>query len=100
MNEKRGHQDPASELGSPAALGTRVAGDADALLTAEDVARLLSVDVSWVRAQTRAGAIPVVALPGRWRRYRRASVVAWVEKLERPGRPVRLRSVPPPKGPA
>jgi excisionase family DNA binding protein len=40
----------------------------DRLLTANEVAALLSVPVSWVRESTRSGAIPVVQL-GRYRRY-------------------------------
>jgi excisionase family DNA binding protein len=39
----------------------------DRLLTADEVAELLSVPVSWVRESTRSGAIPVVEL-GRDRR--------------------------------
>jgi excisionase family DNA binding protein len=93
MNEER-RRSAAPETGSLADLGATVAGGLDALLTAEDVAWLLAVDVSWVRAQTRAGTIPVVALPGRWRRYRRSAVLAWIEACEQPARPVRLRSVP------
>jgi excisionase family DNA binding protein len=70
------------------------AGDPDALMDAEGVAQLLHVDLSWVRSATREGVIPSVPL-GRWRRYRRSSVLAWVEQLEQPGRPVRLRSASP-----
>ena len=66
----------------------------DPLMTAHEIAELLNVKVSWVRSATREGKIPTVPL-GRWPRYRRASVLAWVEQLERPGRPVRLRSVKP-----
>lgn len=63
----------------------------DRLLTAEEVADLLNVKVSWVRSATREGALPSVPL-GRWRRYRLSSVLAWVEQCEHPGRPVGLRS--------
>jgi hypothetical protein len=94
MNEKRRHQDAVSELGSPAALTKTVAADPDALLDAQAVADLLAVDVSWVRSAAREGAIPSIPL-GRWRRYRRASVLAWLDQLEQPGRPTRLRSVSP-----
>ena len=62
----------------------------DRLLTASDVAELLSVPVSWVRESTRSGAIPCVEL-GRYRRYRLADVEAWLELCSRPGRPVALR---------
>jgi len=34
----------------------------DRLLTADEVAAMLSVPVSWVRESTRSGAIPVVEL--------------------------------------
>jgi excisionase family DNA binding protein len=66
----------------------------DRLLTAEEVADLLGVHVSWVRSQTREGVIPSVPL-GRWRRYRRSSVLAWLEQQETPGRPAKLRTVHP-----
>jgi excisionase family DNA binding protein len=62
----------------------------DRLLTADEVAELLSVPVSWVRESTQSGAIPVVEL-GRDRRYRRDEVLAWLEACSRPGRPVALR---------
>ena len=62
----------------------------DRLLTAAEVADLLAVPVSWVRESTRSGAMPVVEL-GRYRRYRRDEVTAWLEACSRPGRPVSLR---------
>ena len=49
-----------------------------------------NVPVSWVRESTRSGAIPVVEL-GRYRRYRQADVLAWLESCSRPGRPVALQ---------
>lgn len=57
----------------------------DRLLTASDVAALLNVPVRWVRERTRAGDIPCVRL-GRYVRYRRDSVVQWVEETEQGGR--------------
>ncbi len=67
----------------------------DVLLDAQAVADLLSVPLSWVRASTRSNTIPHLYI-GRYPRYRRSSVLDWVESLERPGRPgVRLRSVSP-----
>ncbi len=63
------------------------------LLTADEVAELLAVPVSWVRESTRSGAMPHVEL-GRYRRYRREDVDAWLESCSRPGRPVALRSRP------
>jgi excisionase family DNA binding protein len=53
----------------------------DRLLTAADVAELLSVPVSWVREHTRSGRIPHVQL-GRYVRYRRETVVGWVGEQE------------------
>lgn len=66
----------------------------DRLLTAAEVAELLSVPVSWVREATRSGAIPHVRL-GRYVRYREADVLAWLEECSRPGRPVALRKFQP-----
>ncbi len=60
------------------------------LMTAAEVAELLSVPVSWVRESTRSGAIPHIQL-GRYRRHRQADVLAWLELCSKPGRPVALR---------
>jgi excisionase family DNA binding protein len=65
----------------------------DRLLDAHEVAELLHVPVSWVRESTRSGAIPHVEL-GRYKRYREADVVKWLEECSRPGRPITLRSRP------
>jgi excisionase family DNA binding protein len=53
----------------------------DRLLTAADVAELLSVPVSWVREHTRSGRIPHVQL-GHYVRYRQETVVSWVAEQE------------------
>jgi excisionase family DNA binding protein len=53
----------------------------DSLLTATDVAELLSVPVSWVREHTRSGRIPHVQL-GHYVRYRRETVVSWICQQE------------------
>ena len=58
------------------------------LLDAAEVAELLSVPESWVRQETRAGRLPHVAL-GRYRRYRRDAVLAWLEGHEAGGTPWR-----------
>lgn len=58
----------------------------DRLLTAAEVAELLSLPVSWVRGHTRTGAIPHVPL-GRYVRYERAEVLAWVDSLRAGGGP-------------
>jgi excisionase family DNA binding protein len=51
------------------------------LLEAKDVAELLNVPVGWVREHTRTGSVPHVQL-GRYVRYQRADVLAWVEGLK------------------
>lgn len=53
----------------------------DRLLTAPEVAEILGVPCSWVYEQSRNGRIPTVTL-GRYRRYRRAAIEAWLEQLE------------------
>jgi excisionase family DNA binding protein len=58
----------------------------DRLLTAAEVAELLAVPVGWVREHTRSGAIPHLQL-GRYVRYDRGDVVAWVEGLKTGGGP-------------
>jgi excisionase family DNA binding protein len=60
------------------------------LLTAAEVAELLNVPVSWVRESTRSGAMPCVSL-GRYRRYDREDVLAWLDSCKQPGRPITLR---------
>ncbi len=54
----------------------------DPLLTADQVAELLQVTKAWVYAETRAKRIPYVPL-GRYVRYRRSAVLAWIAALER-----------------
>ena len=54
------------------------------LLTADQVAELLGVPRSWVYEQSRCGRIPTVTL-GRYRRYRREAIEAWLEQLEAEG---------------
>ncbi len=54
------------------------------LLTALEVAELLSVPVSWVREATRSGYLPHYPL-GRYRRYRREDVLAWLEEQKAGG---------------
>jgi excisionase family DNA binding protein len=56
----------------------------DRLLEAKEVAELLSVPVGWVREHTRSGAIPHVPL-GRYVRYDRGEMLAWVESLKAGG---------------
>lgn len=52
------------------------------LLTAQEVAQLLSVPTSWVYAEARAGRIPHVRM-GRYCRFARDSVEEWARALER-----------------
>jgi excisionase family DNA binding protein len=54
----------------------------DRLLDATEAAELLHVKVSWVREATRDGRLPCVPL-GRYRRYRREKLLAWIEAQER-----------------
>jgi excisionase family DNA binding protein len=58
----------------------------DRLLDAREVAELLHLNVSHVRELTRRGDLPCVRL-GRFVRYRRESLLAWIEARERPGPP-------------
>jgi excisionase family DNA binding protein len=61
------------------------ASETERLLTAGEVADLLAVPERWVRERTRRGLIPRVQL-GRYVRYRREVVLAWVVTQERGGR--------------
>jgi excisionase family DNA binding protein len=56
----------------------------DRLLLAGEVAELLSVPERWVRAHTRSGLIPHLRL-GKYVRYRREAVFAWLEEQETGG---------------
>ena len=56
----------------------------DRLLDAKEAAELLHVKVSWVREETRQGRMPHVRL-GRYRRYDRAELLAWLEKHKEGG---------------
>ena len=63
---------------------TEVLTTPDRLLTAAEVAELLAVSETWVRDQTRSGHLPHVSL-GRYRRYQRDAVVAWLREQEAGG---------------
>ena len=56
----------------------------DRLLDAKEVAELLHVPPSWVREHTRSGLLPHLTL-GRYKRYRREAVLAWLEDQEASG---------------
>lgn len=60
-------------------------------MTAAEVAELLGVPKSWVYEQSRRGRIPTVSL-GRYRRYRREAIEAWVEQIELDGADLRQPS--------
>lgn len=53
----------------------------DGLLTAEQVASLLQVTPAWVYAETRGKRISHLRL-GRYVRYRRAALAAWMDDVE------------------
>ena len=63
------------------------------LLTAVEVADLLSVKTSWVYAETRAGRLPHVKL-GRYFRYAEPSIRAFIAGLERGPTPYRKYAAP------
>jgi excisionase family DNA binding protein len=50
-------------------------------MNAGEVAELLGVPRSWVYEQSRRGRIPTVSL-GRYRRYRREAIEAWIKEIE------------------
>lgn len=62
-------------------MSARNDAELDALMTAEEVARLLGVNVAWVYAKSRRRRIPTVTL-GRYRRYRRSAIERWVVEIE------------------
>jgi excisionase family DNA binding protein len=70
-----------------------VGGVSERLVDAALIAELLGVPVGWVREQTRAGNVPHVKL-GRYRRYDRDEVLAWVESLKSGGGPAYRRHRP------
>jgi excisionase family DNA binding protein len=59
-----------------------MADDGRELLDAAAVARMLGVTTDWVYEQSRRGRIPTITL-GRYRRYRRAAIEAWLLSIER-----------------
>lgn len=81
-----------SFAGGRVTLGEERSSVADRLLEAHEVAAMFAVPVSWVRAETRAGRMPVVEL-GRYRRYVEADVLAWLEE-QKTGTPVWRRHKP------
>lgn len=56
--------------------------DDDEVLTAEDVAKLLKLNIDYVRKKSREGVIPCHRLPaGRAFRYFRREVLDWLRSL-------------------
>ena len=53
------------------------------LMLASEVADLLKVTPAWVYAETRRGRLPHIRL-GRYVRYRRAAIDAWLDAAELP----------------
>ena len=53
----------------------------DELLTAGEVATLLRMTAAWVYSETRGNRIPHMRL-GRYVRYRRSTIIAWMSDLE------------------
>jgi excisionase family DNA binding protein len=51
------------------------------LLTAEDVAEMLGLEVARVWRLSRCGEIPTITI-GRSRRYRREAIHRWLEEIE------------------
>ena len=62
----------------------------DRLLDAAEIAAFLNVPKNWVLDRARAGQIPHVRL-GRYVRFDRPAVVAWLDQCQQGGRPVKLR---------
>jgi len=58
--------------------------NSDRLLTADEVAQMLAVKVSWVREATRDGRLPHITL-GRYRRYRDLEIEAFLESQRHGG---------------
>ena len=70
----------------------------DRLLTPQDAAELLNVTPSWIVRAAREKVIPCVYV-GRFPRFRRESLVAWIEECEQtPTRSVEFRKYHPELG--
>ena len=61
------------------------------LLEADDVARYIGMTADWVYREVRAGRMPHIRL-GRYVRFRRESIDAWLVARERGSATVRYRS--------
>ena len=63
----------------------------DRLLEAEDVARYIGMTADWVYREVRAGRMPHIRL-GRYVRFRRESIDAWLQARERGPAAVRAKA--------
>jgi excisionase family DNA binding protein len=61
------------------------------LLEADDVARYIGMTTDWIYREVRAGRMPHIRL-GRYVRFRRESIYAWLVSRERGPAAVRARS--------
>jgi excisionase family DNA binding protein len=64
----------------------------DRLLTDAEAAELLAVPKSWVGEAARSGRLPCIML-GRYRRFDRADLLAWLEEQKTDGSKRRPRAV-------
>jgi excisionase family DNA binding protein len=62
----------------------------DRLLTAAEVAELLTVPKTWVLDSARSGAMPCIRL-GKYVRFDMADVERWLEECKQPGRAITVR---------
>jgi predicted DNA-binding transcriptional regulator AlpA len=73
----------------------------DRLLEPKDVAEMLRMTDAWVEDVSRRGVLPgFKPAGGRYWRYRRETILAWIEEQEQAGqapRPRRKPSIPPEK---
>jgi excisionase family DNA binding protein len=76
---------PASDVLADSMPHAHSDGSGFTLLVASDLASMLNVTERWVRDATREGRIPHVRL-GRYVRYRREAVLAWISTMEVEGR--------------
>jgi excisionase family DNA binding protein len=76
-----GAEDPTLMSPAEAPLG---GPNHDRLLAAAEVAELLAVPERWIREHSRSGLLPHVRI-GRYVRYRREAVMAWVVEQEQGG---------------
>jgi excisionase family DNA binding protein len=65
-----------------------------AWLTIQEAAELLRVPVSWLYERTRTNTVPHVKL-GKYLRFDRDELTAWVDELRRDGRGTTRRSARP-----